>query len=229
MALSRWIFSALLAVAALPAAALNLLPTDQGTVVQTSSFLGTDITHDPGSQVAQVRESISSGGLGSSSLLERGYALFEVPAGLAKPLVAQLRFSVNATGFPFGGGSVSVFDVSSAPAAFQVAYAGGTAGDDLFTDLGNGNSYGSVTVVREVLNELSLAFDGQGLADLAAARGGVFAVGFTGGLGSGRFSGPAPLVGIVLEVSVVPEPGSAALALAGLLGLGWVLARRSRR
>lgn len=218
----------------LPAAANTLVPCDQGSVWTSTQTgppppacnPGSILTHDPASTVMLVGLGSISGGC-SSSFQQNAYVLFNVPGGWGPIQSAVVAFDLSVQLYPGDQFSWHANDVSSPPAAFQIAYAGPPTapGIALMNDLGTGLAYGSGVTPGSGAFSFELA--GEGLANLAAAQGGVFAIGFSGGPGLGYSARSATLSNLRIEVSVVPEVRSSVLMVGGLLGVA-CLARRRR-
>lgn len=112
---------------------------------------------------------------------------------------------------------------------------------DIFDDLGSGAAYGS-TNTFVVDDYVTISLNSTALADLNAARGGLFAIGgalspLTPGVPSGVFAftpldwseSSAQLL-LSFNAAAVPEPATltmASLAAAAGLGLGWWRRRRA--
>jgi hypothetical protein len=132
-----------------------------------------------------------------------------------------------------------LFDVTTAAATLMADHPGpfpNGEGVTIFGDLGTGASYGGIAVDPDVgASGDLLAFDlnAAAIADLTGAAGGFFGIGgaitniemnatIHGGSG-GEVAAPPPFVrdpGIQrLVLQVVPEPATAALLAAGLIGL----------
>lgn len=210
-----------------PAHSLVLLPGQTGYLEQRTTIGGTTLAHDP----TLTDLLVSSGGccgIGFVSITRHAYAWFAIDAKLGQPLEAVLRFEITPPGFP---GQVALFDIQSAPAAFQSSFSGPPtqAGLDLMSDLGSGVGYGLRQLDPGQPLVLSFTLPQAALESLAAARGGQFGVGFTGTAALiGILNSPLALSDVSLTISAVPEPAPAATTLLGLIGLAALLTWRRR-
>lgn len=202
-------------LAALPAAAVTLLPTDQGHMSAVSSLIGTIVQHDPGNTDLKVAGS-NTGPISSSV---RSYLLFDMPAGLGAVASATLRLTATVPEVPLVGGHLSFHDITSPVAEFAVGYVNSSTlqARTLYGDLATGASYGSTSTPNGT-HPVVMVLPAQGLLDLQAARGGVFGIGITG---SAFLSLPVVLSDVSLDITPVPEPATSALLLAGLATLAW--------
>jgi hypothetical protein len=172
----------------------------------------------------------------STSGDSRSYFVFDL-SGITDPIVS----ATLSVGNPFRGYFSSdptetwtVFDYTGAIGELQNQ---STHDTGVYADLGDGNSYGSRTVSNAdnpdcsggcTINSyapVDVALGGAAfVADINAARGGLFALGSaltsTAGNGSTQFlfgfTGNNIPAQLVLETGAVPEPSSLAILLAGL-------------
>src|SRR5262249_41920562 len=101
------------------------------------------------------------------------WAAFSIPAGIYGTATLQVRSDT----WPFGSPAVyeiGIFDVTT-PLAVLAARTSGIAGYD---DLGSGNEYASALLGFDPV-PVAIGLDDQAVADINAAAGGVFIVGFT--------------------------------------------------
>lgn len=206
---------------------LTLTPGQQGSISRRANgILPTNISYDPSSTSVSVSfQFISCTGCPVNET--RGFALFDIPTKLGDVVSAVLNLD---TGPLFlGNGSLSLFDITSAPSAFAVAYSGDSGpGNDLFNDLGNGALYASSSV-PSAGGSLSLALSPTALSNLIADSGGVFGIGF---MGQAPLGIPISLSSIRLNIETVPEPATTLLVLmggAGLMLLGMTERRNKAR
>jgi hypothetical protein len=195
-------------------------------------------------------------GGGQDGYTRNNYFLFDL-SGVSGPVTsATLRlYNPNGSGssVPFGYTSsdptetYALFDVSIAffstvlPGGNRVAGygAGSLAGQNIFNDLGSGQSYGTYTAsLADNGHFVEIGLNASGLAALNASSG-IFAVGGAittlDGLvnkeslfASSALSIPGPN-GAQLVISSVPEPSESALFLAGLGLVGLAARRRAAR
>jgi hypothetical protein len=193
---------------------LTLTPGQQGSISRSSGgILPTNINYDPNNTSVLVSffpPICTPCGVSET----RGFALFNIPTKLGDVVSAVL--DLNTSALVLGDGSLSLFDITSAPSAFAVPYSGDSGpGNDLFNDLGDGALYASSSA-PSAGGSLSLALSATALSNLKADAGGVFGIGFTGEAPLGI---PIGLSSITLKVETVPEPETALLVLIGAAGL----------
>ena len=160
-----------------------------------------------------------------------GFPSDAVPTGLA--VDSSGTFYVGQlTGFPFTSGSAQIYKVL-ADGSVSV-FAGGFTN---ITDLAFGAD-GSLYVLEFDANGITVAGDAGALIKLGkdGSRSTIFtdlvhatglAVGPDGALYVSNFGSSAG-VGEVLRIAAVPEPGTHALMLAGLVGIGWFARKRKQ-
>lgn len=159
----------------------------------------------------------------------RNYFVFDL-SGLSGTAVSATLSIPNIgsnVGAPFG---YTLYDVTTATGVLAVANPG--AGLPIFNDLGSGTTYGTVNVPTDTTNPVVLNLNGAALAAISSA-GGLFAIGgdvASGGVGDHYLFTDFPTNGALptLSVEVVPEPGTAALAVGGL-GVLLAVYRRRRQ
>jgi len=242
------IFFTLLVAGVLPAFAQTLTPYDSGSIERTSGYdrlagppwlpaplVSDNLVHDPGvtSMPLSNQNSCNNPRCFQYAIRQiNSYVVFDVPAALDNIASVELRFNLQAGAVDWYGQPLvfgwQAWDVNSAPAAFQVAYSGDptATGLALHSDLGSGIQYAGGSTIEG--GAVAVALQGAALADLAAARGGVFGIGFTA---SGQFlplggTAEASLSDVQLVVTAVPEPETGAMLL---LGFGIVMAALRRR
>jgi len=239
------IFFTLLVAGALPAFAQTLTPYDSGSVIKTEYFsapigppAAEALTHDPASTSMYLENAFNCHYQkceASDTIRTNSYALFDVPATLGNIASVELRFNLQQFGVGNWTGQPMEFewqawDVNSPPAEFQVAYAGNPTapGLALFADLGSGIQYAGGT--SQGGGAVSLQLQSDALADLAAARGGVFGIGFTVPRRYHNQEGmaTASLSDMQLVVTTVPEPETGAMMLVGLAAFAVGMRRRAR-
>lgn len=215
------VLASLLFVAAtlgtLPVSALTLVPLDQGTIREVHSRSTVSLTHDPSSTGLLVFTN-NSGSAGASS---RGYALFSIPSGPLSFDGAVLHLNANVDAPNYSGTTpVQLWDVTTPPSFFARAFVSSGSPIDrtwlelaAYGDLSRGVAYASASLDTGASTPL-LPLSAGALAALNAARGGIFAIGFTG---SSRFH--TTLDGLQLQLTRVPEPSSAVMWLAGCAGI----------
>jgi hypothetical protein len=163
------------------------------------------------------------------------WASFYIPAGNYQS--ATLTLTPGSYG-DLGPAVIGLFDVAAPMSAFQNTFHPGV---DIFNDLGSGREYASASFYDQ---PLSITLNGRALADINAAGGGYFLIGFTNKtlnaqpirsesvLGSGIYiSGNGrnqTRMELDLGLAPVPEPATWMTLGAGLLLLGAVVRRRQR-
>jgi len=153
-------------------------------------------------------------------------------------VVTSAKLELFTTVFPANSGltyNVGVYDVSTPLSALL----GNTSGVAGYSDLRSGNLYASEDFGD--LSTISLTLSAQALADINAAIGADFVVGFTNITLNTVPSGPEDDVGIftnggqpghpvlVLDFGAVPEPSALALVITCLLSAGVVRCRSAVR
>lgn len=185
----------------------------------------------------------------AGGLSKRAYWIFDL-SGVTDPIVS----GTLSIGVPFGGyissdatETLAIFDYHSSIGLLQNQSTTFPAGIAAYDDLGTGAQYGSKTVseadeptcgVCFTYTFKPLVIDLAGasfLADINAARGGLFALGGALTTLSGpdgqrmfAFTSNEHDVQLSLNVAAVPEPSTYALMIAGLGLVGWAARRRSR-
>jgi hypothetical protein len=160
------------------------------------------------------------------------WASFSLPSFAGT--VTSATLTLDLSNYPFGdltNYSVGIYDVNTSLTSLQ----GATSGVAGYTDLGTGNLYATTTSPGLVTINLSP----QAIADLNAASGGTFIIGFTnltlnpqnpngvdiGYYNNGFGGGSPPQLNVTLAT---PEPVSL-LVFGGLLaGGGWLVRRRMK-
>ena len=235
----RRLLLAACSLAALPAAAVTVTPYDTGAVTRSVINAGSPFYyHRPDVEDAYLGNSFGSstpGELRNDTF--RAYALFDVPVGLQNLTGAALQFDFHCLVASCGGADISLSDITSQASAFNVAYSASTSGpaQALYSDLGDGTSYGVQVLLGTDIVGVSIALAPQALAALSS--GGFFGIGFVSGSGvfasrAGMLTIPGLDVGSVsglsnfrLQITAVPEPASSALLALGMLVIG--LCRRA--
>jgi hypothetical protein len=162
------------------------------------------------------------------------WAAFFIPAG------SYSSATISMTPGSYGDGGPAILGLFDVSTPFSSLINGFHPGVEAYTDLGTGREYGQGTFYDQ---PLSITLNGRALADINAASGAYFLVGFTnkttnaqpvlseGELGSGIYiSGngrDATPLKLDLQVAAVPEPAEWLMMGEGLLLVG-LLARRRR-
>jgi hypothetical protein len=161
------------------------------------------------------------------------WAAFFIPAG------TYTSATISMTPGSYGDGGPAILGLFDVSTPFESLYNGFNPGVGAYDDLGTGRQYGQGTFYDQ---PLSITLNGRALADINAASGAYFLIGFTnqtvnaqpvrteGELGSGIYiSGngrdATPLQLNLGQVAAVPEPAEWLMMGAGLLLVG-LLARR---
>jgi hypothetical protein len=137
------------------------------------------------------------------------------------------------------GLSVSLYDVTTSPAALAAMYPQGSAtGLQIYNDLGSGNVYGNFGVdtgippLDDSGQDFQVRLNARAVGDAEAARlgSGFLVIGFTSLplIGSPIFNS-GQLSGVTLSIEVVPEPSALLLlSLGGAVLLGGRVARATQ-
>ena len=148
----------------------------------------------------------------------RNYFTFDL-GGVSNPIAAAWLYLPNLgpnVGAPL---TYDIYEVNTPAATLAGSTGGGSA--VIYNDLGSGTTYGGVVVPTNDTDPVIIQLNSDGLAAINNSLGGSFVIGgavvdlgdnadrylFTGGPGT---TGPQ------LVLAEVPEPGTAAMAIAGL-------------
>lgn len=161
------------------------------------------------------------------------WAMFFIPTGDYTSATLSLTPSVYGNAGP---STIGLFEVSTPLSGFLNTFSPGT---DVFSDLGSGRQYASVTLYNQ---PVSFQLNGRGLADInASAHGGhYFLIGFTnetlnklplsaaddGTYISGVGRGMTQMQLELGQLAPVPEPATYAMLLGGLGALALLRRRR---
>ncbi len=158
------------------------------------------------------------------------WAYFTLPT--LSSAVTSVTLSGNLAPFQvFADETLEIFDVNTLLTSFSSS-SGGVAA---YTDLRSGNQYGAISGHN---GPFSVTLSGAIFADLLAASGGEFIIGFTNATQNLIPSDPEGDTGIytngddvnlptlVINTAAVPEPETYAMMLAGLGLMGFVARRR---